>query len=277
VFEPPPADVERRPINLASRVLQAGAVALVTSRHKGQENVLPVAWHTPLASIPALLGIVVEQSRYSAELISHAEEFAINIPSRLLLHHVQYLGSMRGEHVNKLEATQLETFAAAHITAPLIRDCIAWIECEVRQALPLGDHILYIGQPVAVHVRAEAFGDRWRPEAPAELQPLLFLGGNAYTTFGDLLLARVPRDFEAPERVLAERATEELELSREAHERREEQLQALRREVQAGNVVDLSAFSLEAGTVVDLTGGVVLDEQPGASGRWPRGPHQPAG
>ena len=249
-------------MSLAGRVLLGGAVALVTSRHRGQQNVLPVAWHTSLASVPMLIGIAVEQSRFSAELISHAEEFAINIPSRPLLHHVQYLGSLRGEHVDKLEATQLDTFAGVHVSAPLLTACLAWIECEVRHVLPLGDHIFYVAQAVAVHVRPEAFSDRWRPEAPAELQPLVFLGGNAYSTLGELLLARLPRDFEAPERVLAERAAEELELTREARERREEHLELLRRDVQAGNVIDLSALPLEAGGTLDLSGGVLLDDQP---------------
>lgn len=264
-FEP-----ERRAITLAGRVLLGGPVALVTSRHHGLSNVLPVAWHTPLSAEPPLVGIAIERSRHSADLISHSQEFAINIPARPLLHHVQYLGSLTGRHVDKLEATQMETFAATHITAPLLRGCLAWIECEVTEAIPIGDHTLFVGLVRAVHVDPDAFTDRWRPEAPLEHRPLHYLGDTAYAALYGVAQARLPRDSEAPDRVLAERAAEELELTAEARERRAEELGHIRDEVEAGRIVDvteLGAASAQTGAVdvsgaptIDLSRGVVLGE-----------------
>ena len=242
MLELPPPDIERRPVTSAARILQGGPVALVTTADHGTPNVIPVAWHMPVSSRPPLVAIAIEQSRHSADMISHSEQFALNFPGRSLLHHVQYLGSISGKEIDKFDATQLETFYAAHLSAPLIKGCVAWVECEVREVLPLGDHFLYIGLVVAVHVDPAAFDEQWLLAAE-EVRPLHFLGANFYSTLDGVLEARLPRSAEAPERVLAERVQEELELTREAKERHEELVGEALREVEAGNVIDLGRLT----------------------------------
>ncbi|MGE0227950.1 MAG: flavin reductase family protein [Dehalococcoidia bacterium] len=248
----PPPEVERRPVTMAARLLQGGPVALVTTADRGVPNVLPVAWHTPVSSRPPLVAIAIEQSRHSAAMISHSEQFALNFPTRALLHHVQYLASLSGKDIDKFEATQLETFVAAHLSAPLLKDCVAWVECEVQQVLPVGDHFLYVGLVVAVHVDPTAFDEQWLLQSD-EARPLHFLGGNRYSTLGAVLEARLPRSSEAPERVLAERVQEELELTREARERRDELIDEVLRDVDAGKVVDLGHLT---------SSGLILPAQP---------------
>lgn len=244
-FREPPEGIERRPIEFASRLLMGGPVTLVTSAFRGEHNVMPLAWHMPLSSDPPLIGISVAQSRHSVDMISHAEEFALNFPARPLMHHVQYLGALTGAEIDKFEATQLATFPAARVSAPLIEGCAGWIECELKEVVPIGDHILFIGQPVAVQIDPEAFDERWTVGTEAK-RPLHFLGGNLYAVLQRALEARIPGRGDAPERFLAERIQEELELTQEAQERREELLEQLRDEVEAGNIVDLSAYDLES-------------------------------
>lgn len=263
IFRLPPEHSEERPAQEAARLLLGGPVALVTSTWRGQENVAPVAWHMPLASVPPLVGIAIEQSRYSADLIAHAGEFALNFPKRPFLHHVQYLGGLSGADIDKFEATQWETFAASSITSPLLQDCVAWIECEVVDKQPFGDHILFVGLVVAVRVDPASYDtDRrqWRLGG-TEDRPLHFLGGNRYSSLQGELEARTPQDFEAPERALRERVMEELELTREARERREEMLGALEDEVRRGNVVDMDdlGITIDDQDVLDLARGILLD------------------
>lgn len=255
----PPPQAEQRPPAFASRILLGGPVVLVTTTWRGKQNVMPLAWHSPLSSDPPLVGIAIEQSRHTAEMISHAEEFALNVPMRPLLHHVQYLGAMTGEEIDKLDATQMETFAPTHISAPLLHGCAAWVECEVQEVLPLGDHVLFVGLVVATRVDPASFDDRWL-FGDEETRPLHFLGGNAYSSLDRLIEARVPRDFEAPERVLRERLEEELELSRDARERREQQVGELEREVERGNVVDVADVELGGDGALDLASGVALPD-----------------
>lgn len=263
LFKPAPQSIERKPLSAAARVLMGGPVALVTSSFRGRTNVMPLAWHMPVSSDPALIAIAIEQSRYSVDMINHSEEFALNIPKRPMLHHVQYLGALSGEHVDKLEAAQLSYFAPSRVTAPLLDGCAAWIEAGVRHQLPFGDHILYIAEVVAVHADPASFSDRWRADADDD-RPLLYLGEKYYSSLDREQVARPPRDLDAPERVLAERMAEELELTTEANERREEVAGRLADEVQRGNVVDVSDFAkeldLDDADQLDLSGGVVLGD-----------------
>ncbi len=244
----------------AARLLLGGPVVLVTTSFHGKHNVMPLAWCAPLSSNPPLIGIAIAQSRHSAEMISQSEEFALNFPSRRLLHHVQYLGGLTGADIDKFEATQLETFSPTHITAPLIEGCVAWVECELQQVLPVGDHLLFVGLPVTVQVEPVAFDQGWTV-GPEELRPLHFLGANHYSSLDGVLEARSPAPGDAPEAVLAERIEEELELTREAQERREELQGELEREVEKGNVIDIARVSLDELPELDQPPRIVVPER----------------
>lgn len=263
LLHPAPEEIERRPLSTASRVLLGGPVALVTSSWRGRPNVMPLAWHMPVSADPPLLAIAIEQSRYSIDVINHSEEFVLNFPKRPLLHHVQYLGAISGEQIDKLEAAQMNYFGAARVTAPLIEGCAAWIECGVRHQLPFGDHVLYIAEVLAVHVDPASFDEHWRTETGDD-RPLLFLGGQTYSTLDRAQEARAPRDLDAPERVLAERMAEELELTAEAKERRAELRARLEDEVARGNVVDIDDLAeeidLDEADRLDLSSGIALGD-----------------
>ena len=112
-------------------------------------------------------------------MIKYSEEFALNIPTRELLHHVQYLGSVSGAELNKLELTKLPTFRARRVDAPLLEGCVGWIECGVHDAYRVGDHTLFVGKVAAVQAEKDAFDETWLLDrsggAPAALprrQPL---------------------------------------------------------------------------------------------------------
>jgi flavin reductase (DIM6/NTAB) family NADH-FMN oxidoreductase RutF len=263
LFQPAPESIERRPVSTASRLLMGGPVVLLTSSWRGRANVMPLAWHMPVSSDPPLIAIAVEQSRYSVDVISHSEEFALNFPKRPMLHHVQYLGALSGEQVDKLEAAQLTHFAPARVTAPLIEGCAGWIEAGVRDQLPFGDHVIYVAEVMAVHVDPASFSDRWRTDAGDD-RPLSFLGEKYYSSLDREQEARPPRDLEAPERLLAERMAEDLELTTEARERREELVGQLADEVRHGNIVDVadlgSELDIDDAGRLDLSGGVVLGD-----------------
>ena len=263
LLQPAPESIERRPVSTASRVLMGGPVVLATSSWRGNANIMPLAWHMPVSSDPVLIAIALEQSRYSVDVLDHSEEFALNIPKRALLHHVQYLGSLSGEHIDKFEATQLGHFAASRVTAPLIEGCAAWIEAGIRHQIPFGDHVAYVAEVVAVHVDPASFGDRWLTDAGDD-RPLVFLGGRFYSSLDREYEARTPRDLEAPERVLAERLEEELELTIEARERREELIGHLTEEVERGNVVDVAELGakldIDEADRLDLTAGTLLGD-----------------
>ena len=206
----------------ARRLLSGGPVLLVTCSYRGRHNVMPVAYAMNLSLRPPLVGIAVHPSRYSYEIIRKTEEFALNLPSRELLHHVQYLGSLTGAEVDKLELTKLPNFRARRLDTVLLEGCVGWIECSLEDTIELGDHFLFIGRVVAVAADDDAFRERWLLEDD-DLKPLHYLGANFYSLLSTTLEARIPERAEEYQRNLQEAVEEQLELTREAEERRAEE------------------------------------------------------
>jgi len=211
----------------ARRLLGGGPVVLVTTAWRGNYNVMPAAFVTPLSFDPPLIGLAVHPSRHTHDMVKYSEEFALNIPSRELLHHCQYLGSVTGRELNKLELTKLPTFRARRVDAPLLEGCLGYIECGVEDAFTVGDHTLFVGKVVAAQVEKEAFEQTWLLTDP-ELKPLHYLGLNHYALLDERLEARVPQ----PEEQSA--AEEQVEQSdqglREQREREAEEAERSRRE-----------------------------------------------
>jgi len=213
----------------ARRLLTGGPVVLVTTSWHAKANVMPVAYAMPLSFKPPLVGIAVHPSRHTHDMIRFSEEFAINVPGRSLMHHVQYLGSVSGQELDKFEMTKLPTFKARKVEAPLIEGCIGYIECGLEDALRFGDHTLFVGRVVAASVDDEAFDETWLL-GDDDYKPLHYLGLNRYAVLGERLEARVPQPAEEPEEKLEEAVEEQLALGREEEEKRREEEERRRRE-----------------------------------------------
>src|SRR3990172_1095211 len=211
----------------ARRLLGGGPVVLVTTAWRGNYNVMPAAFVTPISFDPPLIGLAVHPSRHTHDMIKYSEEFALNIPSRELLHHCQYLGSVTGRELNKLELTKLPTFRARRVDAPLLEGCLGYIECGVEDAFTVGDHTLFVGKVVAAQVEKEAFEQTWLLTDP-DLKPLHYLGLNYYALLDERLEARVPQpEGESAAEEQDEQSEQQL---REQREREAEEAERSRRE-----------------------------------------------
>ena len=197
----------------ALRLLNGGPVVLLTTRFRNETNVMPAIWTVPLSRRPPLIGIAVNPSRHTHDMVRFAEEFALNFPGRDLLNHTHYFGAVSGASVGKLELAKLPTFKASKISAPLIDHCLAHVECSLDDALRLGDHTLFIGRVLVVQAEPEAFDETWLIE-DRDYRPLHYLGLDRYAVLGDRLQAEL-RTTEEGEIELAESADE--------RERREEE------------------------------------------------------
>lgn len=206
----------------ARRLLTGGPVLLVSSSHRGRHNVFPVAYATNLSIRPPLIGIVVHPSRFSFDIIKKTEEFALNIPSRALLHHVQYLGTLSGVDFDKMELTKLPYFRARRINTVLLEGCVGWVECSLQDTIEFGDHFLFVGRVEAVSADDDAFDDHWLL-TDNDSKPLHYLGANYYSLLDQVLEARLPQSAEDYGKRLDEAVAEQLELTKDADEQRAEE------------------------------------------------------
>jgi len=197
----------------ARRLLVCGPLVLVTTTWRGNDDVMPAAWTTPLSADPPFIGVAVHPSRHTHDMIRFSEEFALNIPGRALMNHAQYFGTTSGRDLDKLETAKLPTFHARKVGAKLLDGCIAYIECGVEDALRIGDHTLFVGRVLAVSADEEAYNELWTL-ADEDEKPLHYLGGSSYALLGTRLEARPPAQAAA-----AAEEEEEAERERAAQER----------------------------------------------------------
>jgi flavin reductase (DIM6/NTAB) family NADH-FMN oxidoreductase RutF len=198
----------------ALRLLDGGPVVLVTTRWREQTDVMPAIWTTPLSRDPPLVGVVVHPSRHTHDMIRFADQFALNFPARDLMNHSQYFGVVSGRDVAKLDLSKLPTFKAAKVDAPLIENCIAYIECGLEDALRLGDHTLFVGRVEVVQAESDSFDETWQVSDP-DYRPLHYLGLDRYAVLGERLQAEL--------RTSDEGAIELAETPEEREQREEEE------------------------------------------------------
>lgn len=210
----------------ARRLLGGAPVVIVTSAWRTVPNAMPVAWSMPVSVNPPLIAIAIHSSRQSHDMIKFGEEFAINIPSKVIANHTQWLGMVSGLQGDKLEASNLPFFRARVVDAPLLEGCIGWLECTLHDHYTMGDHTLFIGRVVAAQADTDAFDfddGRWSLEDD-EYKPLQYLGGNSYALLGAAFAAEIEaRSVEQMEEEGFGAELEELEYERTRKREEEEE------------------------------------------------------
>ena len=177
----------------ALRMLASGPVALVTTMYHDQPNIMTAAWMQPLSLSPLLISIAVQPSRLTYEFMTKTEVFTLNIPTVDLLSAVHLCGMISGNEKDKFEATKLTPELGVATEAPLIAECVAHIECEVRDRVSIGDHDLFVALPLRVTADDEAFDGIWKVDVDAG-RILNHLGGDRYAGLGKPYQAKLPED-----------------------------------------------------------------------------------
>ncbi|MCQ3812871.1 MAG: flavin reductase family protein [Acidimicrobiia bacterium] len=121
------------------------ALALVGSRAGDERNAMTTSWITQLSMEPVLIGIGVDNSAVTHRLISDGGSFTVNLwDSQDTRVFVKFSKPARddGDTLNG------RPVRAGLSGAPIFTEAIAWMDCEVRQALDLGTHTLFIGELV---------------------------------------------------------------------------------------------------------------------------------
>lgn len=174
------------PLARSYLLLNHGPVTLVSSVANGRSNVMAAAWAMPLDFDPPKVLLVVDSQTLTRELIEASGEFALNIPCRRIADKVLAAGSMSGRDGDKFAASGLETLPASRISAPLIQDCAAWLECRViPEAQNQKRYDLFIAEVVAAWADPAVFSDgRWHfPDADS--RTIHYQAGGAFFVTGD--------------------------------------------------------------------------------------------
>jgi flavin reductase (DIM6/NTAB) family NADH-FMN oxidoreductase RutF len=118
---------------------------------EGKPNIITIAWQVPISVNPPLVGLSVRNTRYSYNLIKSTGEFLINLVPIDLIDEANFCGSKSGSQVDKFMVTGLTPIPAQKVRPPIIRECLAYLECRLQQDIELGDHNLLVGEVLAAY------------------------------------------------------------------------------------------------------------------------------
>ena len=131
--------------------------ALVTVMDKEKQNIITLAWHSPLSFKPPLYGISIDSKRHSHNLIMDSKEFVVNFAPFSIVDKLHYCGRHSGRNVDKFRETGLTPMPAEKVNAPLIKECYSHLECRLAETKKCGDHTLFVGEVVNVAADENAF------------------------------------------------------------------------------------------------------------------------
>ncbi len=122
---------------------------------------MTASWVTQLSMEPVLIGVGVDNKAVTHRLITEGGSFTINLWSSDDTRPFVKFSKPAQRDGNLLNGRPVRT---ATTGAPVFEEAVAWLDCEVRQAIDLGTHTLFIGEVVDAGVnddetRAAAISD----------------------------------------------------------------------------------------------------------------------
>jgi len=102
---------------------------------------------------PCIIGIALRKATYTHSLIIESRQFTVNFPTLDILEKVDLVGTISGrDGLDKFSKYGLTPIASTEITAPIIEECPVNLECKMLSVSEVGDHDLFLGEVVAMHV-----------------------------------------------------------------------------------------------------------------------------
>lgn len=168
------------PLSAVYGLLEPGPVVLITTVGKGHSNVMTQSWHTMLEFEPPLVGCVISDRNYSFGLLKAGKECVINIPSVELTEQVVGCGNVSGADVDKFEKFGFTRKPATDVSAPLIDECFANLECRVVDTRMVNRYCLFVLEVVRA----------WIDPAMKNPRTIHHLGSGRFMVAGDTIQSK---------------------------------------------------------------------------------------
>lgn len=122
--------------------------------HGRERNLMTCNWCQQVAMEPKLLAVSIESGAVTARLVRAGGVFSVNIVKRsdrsVVRRFVKPVTDAEEDsHGHVVSMGGQETWEAPS-GAPLLRNAAAWVDCAVRREVPLGSHVLFVGEVTMV-------------------------------------------------------------------------------------------------------------------------------
>jgi flavin reductase (DIM6/NTAB) family NADH-FMN oxidoreductase RutF len=110
--------------------MESGPVVLVTTNDGRKDNIMTISWTMVLDFTP-VFAITTGEWNYSFTALRRTKECVISIPTVDMLDKVVGIGICSGADTDKFSKFKLTPTKCRIVKAPLIKECLANIECKV--------------------------------------------------------------------------------------------------------------------------------------------------
>jgi flavin reductase (DIM6/NTAB) family NADH-FMN oxidoreductase RutF len=117
-------------ISKAFTLIEPGPVVLVTTHDGRKNNIMTISW-TMVVDFTPQFAMTTGPWNYSFAALRKMKECVIAIPTVDLLDTVVGVGTCSGADTDKFKKFGLTTVKGQQVKAPLIKECLANIECNV--------------------------------------------------------------------------------------------------------------------------------------------------
>jgi flavin reductase (DIM6/NTAB) family NADH-FMN oxidoreductase RutF len=151
----------------------ASGVTVVTTMCDGAPHGLTVSAFNPVSAAPPRVLVCLGNDTDSKPLIERAGCFAVHILGR---DHVA-LGPRFAKLVPGVDdAFEGIAYRSERTGAPILAQCLGWLDCRVESMVPVGDHTIFIGAVEAGSLAAEGepvlyYRRAWRALDAGAIEP----------------------------------------------------------------------------------------------------------
>jgi flavin reductase (DIM6/NTAB) family NADH-FMN oxidoreductase RutF len=141
--------MERMQISQAFTLMEPGPVVLVTTNDGKKNNIMTISW-TMVVDFTPKFAITTGPWNYSYAALQKSKECVISIPTVDLIDKVVGVGTCSGADTDKFEKFGLTPVKGKHVRSPLIKECLANIECNVIEIVK--KHNIVVLECVAAYI-----------------------------------------------------------------------------------------------------------------------------
>jgi len=136
-------------LSKAFTLIEPGPVVLVTTHDGQKDNIMTISW-TMVMDFTPVFAIVTGEWNHSFAALRENRECVIAIPTVDMLDKVVGIGTCSGVDTDKFAKFKLTPVPGKVVTPPLIKECLANIECKVTDIVE--KHNIIVLEGVAAYI-----------------------------------------------------------------------------------------------------------------------------
>jgi flavin reductase (DIM6/NTAB) family NADH-FMN oxidoreductase RutF len=135
-------------ISKAFSLIESGPVVLITTNDGKKNNIMTISWTMVLDFTP-VFAITTGEWNYSFAALRKTKECVISIPTVDMIDKVVGIGTCSGINTDKFAKFKLTPVEGKKVKAPLIKECLANIKCNVSDIVE--KHNIVVLEAVAAY------------------------------------------------------------------------------------------------------------------------------